>query len=181
MYRVNRDTVAAIALLVLTGVFFAATFDIRTPDYGTLGPATWPRIVLGILAALVLIYLVQSVRRGAEDEDAAEGVAGDAPEDGPKDGPKDAPEDGPGDAPGWRNVYWCFALFLAYLLTLPWLGMLAGGMAFVFLLLSVLGGWTPRRIAIHAAIAVLTVGGMWGLFTYVLDVFLPRGELFGTF
>lgn len=167
MPRVNRDTLAAIALLVLTGVFFVSTFDIRTPDYGTLGPATWPRIILGALAVLVLIFLVQSAKRGPDEGlPSAEAPGGESLAD---------------TVLGWRNVFWCFALFLAYLLVLPWLGMLVGGTAFVFLLLTVLGGWTPRLIAVHAAIAVLTVGGMWSLFTYVLDVFLPRGELFGTF
>jgi hypothetical protein len=72
-------------------------------------------------------------------------------------------------------------LFLAYLLSLPWLGMLVGGTAFVFLLLSALGGWSPRLLALHAAIALVAVGGMWSIFTYALGVLLPRGELFGTF
>lgn len=170
MPRVNRDTLAAIALLVVTGVFFIATFDIRTPDYGQLNPAVWPRAVLGILAFLLLIYLVQSLRRG--DEDHGEQQDEDFFEGDGTIGHR---------ARAWRNVFWCFGLFLVYLLALPWLGMLVAGMAFVFLLLTALGGWTPRLMAVHAAVAALTVGGMWSLFTYGLGVFLPRGELFGTF
>ena len=81
----------------------------------------------------------------------------------------------------WRNVFWVFALFLAYLLALPWLGMLVGGMAFVFLLLNALGGWSPDKLALHAVIAVVSIGGMWSIFTFGLGVLLPRGDLFGWF
>lgn len=170
MPRVNRDTVAAIALLVLTGVFLVASLDIREPDYGQLSPAVWPRLILGILAVLCFIFLIQSIRRGpAEDTGGAE------------EGTLTEAEAFADKTHHWRNVLWCFALFLAYLMALPWLGMLVGGMAFSFLLLSVLGGWQPRMMALHAAISVGTVGGMWSLFTYALGVYLPRGELFGTF
>ena len=40
----------------------------------------------------------------------------------------------------WRNVIWCFVLFGAYLLAIPYLGMLIGGVLFVFALLTALGG-----------------------------------------
>ena len=74
-------------------------------------------------------------------------------------------------------MLWVFALFLVYLLTLPVLGMLLGGTAFVFLLLCALGGWHSRALAVHAIIAVVAVGGMWSLFTYGLGVILPQGEI----
>lgn len=162
MTRINRDTLVAIVLLVVCGVFLAASFDIREPDYGQLSPATWPRAVIGVLTLLCLIYLFQSLGK--------------------------RPEPSPGEAEvqdettaGWRNVFICFALFLAYLLSMPWLGMLVGGTSFVFLLLCALGGWSPRLVALHAAVALVTVGGMWSIFTYALGVLLPRGDLFRTF
>jgi hypothetical protein len=165
MTRVNRDTVIATFLLLACAVLAAASFDIREPDYGQLSPATWPRVVVGILTLLSMIYLVQSVRRGvpepAEGEAASGGIAG--------------------FIAYWRNVFWCFALFLAYLLTMPYLGMLIGGLAFVFLLLNALGGWQPRQLALHAVIALVTVGGMWALFTFGLRVLLPPGEILGRF
>ena len=169
MTRVNRDTVTAVVLLLGCAVFAAATFEIREPDYGQLSPATWPRVVVGILTLLSVIYLVQSIRKGVPEP--AEGETGD--------------ETGPVGIAGffayWRNVFWCFALFLAYLLTMPYLGMLIGGLAFVFLLLNALGGWQPRQLALHAAIALVTVGGMWALFTFGLKVLLPPGEILGRF
>jgi hypothetical protein len=172
MARLNRDTLVAIFLLVVCGVFMAASFDIREPDYGQLSPATWPRAIIGVLTLLSLIYLVQSIRKGPEPGDAAAVQ---------QDGEAELETRGEAAAAGWRNVIVCFVLFLAYLLSLPWLGMLVGGTAFVFLLLSALGGWSPRLLALHAAIALVAVGGMWSIFTYALGVLLPRGELFGTF
>ena len=58
---------------------------------------------------------------------------------------------------------------------MPVLGMLLGGLAYVFLTLSVLGGWEPRRLILHAAISLLFVVGMWAIFTQALGVFLPEG------
>ncbi len=51
-------------------------------------------------------------------------------------------------------------------------------MAFVFTLMGVLGGWQPKRLVLHAAVALGTVGGMWSIFTYGLGVILPQGEIF---
>lgn len=167
MERVNRDVVIAVILLLVCGVFFWASFDIREPDYGTLAPSTWPRVIIAVLTLLSLIYLFQSLRRGDE---ADENEAAERP-----------PKDLRGWLAYWRNVFWCFTLFLLYLLSLPILGMLIGGVLFVFLLLGMLGGWEPRKIAFHAVVALLTVGGMWSLFTFGLGVILPPGVIFSPF
>ncbi len=81
----------------------------------------------------------------------------------------------------WRNPLWCFALFFAYLATLPVLGMLIGGVLFVFVLLGMLGGWKGRKPLVHGAVALLAIGGMWSLFTFGLDVMLPSGMIFDPF
>jgi hypothetical protein len=160
--QINRDTIVAIILLLICGVLAQQSFEIREPGYGQMSPAVWPRAVVGVLSFLSLIYLVQSIRQGP-----------------------DAPAEGPRGVVAfvahWRNVFWCFALFLLYLLTMPVLGMLIGGSMFVFLLLNALGGWSPRLMALHAVIALVTIGGMWGLFTFGLKVFLPPGTILGRF
>ena len=166
MDRLNRDTVIAIALLVFCGVFFWASFDIRQPDYGVLMPSTWPRVVLGVLSFLSVIYLVQSLRQGA-DETIPEGTAR---EPGIR-----------GWVLYWRNPLWCFGLFFAYLATLPVLGMLIGGVSFVFVLLNVLGGWDRKNLVLHAVVALLAIGGMWSLFTFGLGVLLPPGMILDRF
>ncbi len=158
MSRLNRDVYIAIVLLLLCGVFFASTFDIREIDYGILTPSAWPRIVLVALSILSLIYLVQSLRRGAPEE-AAE------------------PFSLKGVIAKYRNPLWCYGLFLLFLLTLDYLGMLIGGVLFVFCLLTAIGEVSKRNVIVHALIAIVMVGAMWALFTYALGVIFPQGEI----
>lgn len=165
MARLNRDTIIAILLLLLCGVFIWASFDIRVPDYGVLKPSTWPRVILGALTLLSFIYLLQSLRAGPDeivpDPDRQPGILG--------------------FISYWRNPLICFGMFFAFLITLPVLGMLIGGVSFVFLLMTLLGGWTPRNLFIHAVVALITVGSMWSLFTFGLGVMLPTGEIFNPY
>lgn len=163
MPHMNRDTWVAIVLLMACGVLLWATFEIREPDYGQLSPATWPRVVVAALSVLSFIFLLQSLRRGPDTENTD----------------LDRPRGFVAHLTYWHNVIWCFGLFLVYLLALPYLGMLIGGALFVFLLLNALGGWGPRMLAMHAAIAGVAVGGVWSLFTFGLGVILPQGELLG--
>ncbi len=171
MQRLNRDAVIAIVLLMVCGILFWATFSIRTPDYGQLKPSIWPRTILAVLSVLNVIYLVQSLRKG------------EAPKDEYDDYDVGAPRR-PGIAGWlvhWRNPLSCFGLFFVYLATLPYLGSLIGGVAFVVTLMGVLGGWAPKRLILHAGVALATVGGMWSIFTYGLGVILPPGEIFSAF
>ncbi|MEM6905328.1 MAG: tripartite tricarboxylate transporter TctB family protein [Pseudomonadota bacterium] len=157
----NRDVLVAIALLVITGGLMVASFDIREPDYGQLSPAAWPRAILVTMIALSVIYLIQSLRAG--------------PDETPR--PADLAPGLRGFVSYWRNVISVFVLFLGYLLAIPYVGMLVGGVAFVFLLLTALGGF--RSAPLHLVIAGVTMGGVWTLFTYALEVFLPRGDWTG--
>lgn len=171
--RINPDVLIAIFLLAVCGVLWVASFEIREPDYGQLSPATWPRIIIVVLAFLSLIYLVQSIRSAGSLPVSPETTSDDHATAESRATPGIA-----GFYHHWKNVFWCFALYGLYLYSLPWLGMLVGALSFVFLLLCALGGWHPRKLLLHAAIALLTVGGMWSLFTFGLDVLLPTGSLF---
>ena len=159
MSRMNRDTGVAIFLLLFCGVFFAATFDIRETSYGTPGAGVWPRVILLAPTLLSVGYLTQSLKRGRAPGDAAAG-----------------------GLKGWfatyRNALWCYFLFAVFLFTMPYLGMLLGGVLFVFCTLTALGRRDGRGLLVHGAIAFGTVGFMWGVFTYGLNVILPQGELF---
>jgi hypothetical protein len=161
----NRDAILAVLLLLFCGVMFWATTQIRDPGFEQMGAEVWPRIVLVLLSGLSLVYLAQSVSGGVGG--TAEGVGEEAPR------------------ASWfaryQNPILCFVLFFGFLVTLPYLGMLAGGILFVFLMMSVLGGWSGKLMAMHAVIAVLAVGAMWSIFTFGLRVMLPAGELFQVF
>ena len=136
-----------------------ASFDIREPDYGVLSPAAWPRLIIIIMGVLSVLYFVQSLRMPKTDTANTR--------------KKNLFE----FMDYWRNVFSVFIIFAAYLVALPFLGMLIGNIAFSFVLLSVLGGWRP--FIMHGLVAIGTSGGMWLLFTYALEVFLPRGSLTG--
>jgi hypothetical protein len=164
MRRLNQDAIIAILLLLASGVLFWATFSIRTPDYGVLTPSAWPRVIVFALALLSFLYLIQSLKKG-EDKGKI-----------------------PDRQPGlknlfvyWKNPIYCFGLFLIYLLTLPVLGSLIGGVSFVFILMNILGGVTKEKIITHFALSLTTVGGMWCIFTYGLEVMLPSGMIFSAF
>ena len=174
MSSLNRDTIIAIFLLLVSGGLMIASFDIREPDYGQLSPATWPRTIVVALAVLSLIYLLQSVRKPGST-DLPETAGGNEANN------TESRVGAAGFFGYWRNVIWCFVLFLAYLLTMPYLGMLIAGVSFAFLLMTALGGWEPRRLALHAAIAIACVGGMWTLFTFGLKVPLPPGMILPRF
>ena len=155
----NRDSVVALCLIMASGGLMVASFDIREPDYGVLSPAAWPRLIIIIMGVLSVLYFVQSLRMPKTDTSNTQ--------------KKNLFE----FMDYWRNVFAVFIIFAAYLVALPFLGMLIGNIAFSFVLLSVLGGWRP--FIVHGLIAIGTSGGMWLLFTYALEVFLPRGSLTG--
>ena len=157
MSRLNRDAVTALVLLVIIGAFFAASFEIRETAYATIGADVWPRLILAVMLVLTLIYLAQSLRK--DDEPRGTGTAAG------------------GLLVRYQNAFWCYALFGLFLVTLPVLGMLLGGILFVFLALTVMGERTPHAALRHAAIAIGTIGVMWAIFTFGLGVFLPEGRI----
>ncbi|MEM7041750.1 MAG: tripartite tricarboxylate transporter TctB family protein [Pseudomonadota bacterium] len=173
MGRLSQDTVIAILLLLISGGLMIASFDIREPDYGQLSPATWPRVIVGVLGFLSFLYLVQSWSATGQPKQA------DAEEEPEANG--DTLSTGARFWGYWQNVIWCFVLFLLYLLSMPYVGMLIGGVSFAFLLMSALGGWQPRQLLLHAGIAIVAVGGMWALFTFGLRVPLPPGMILPRF
>lgn len=154
--QLSRDAVIAIFLLGLCGVMYSATLDLPPPMFGQLSSALWPRMILSALALMSFILLIQS-QLAEKTERRRRGVL------------------------EWlvyyRSPIVCFALFFVFLITLPVLGMLIGGLLYVFLTLSVLGGWKPRQLVLHSLIALFFVVGMWAVFTQLLGVFLPEGTI----
>jgi putative tricarboxylic transport membrane protein len=161
MRALNRDAIVALVLLVIGGVFFVASFEIRDPGYGQMGSHVWPQINLALLIIMTLFYLGQSLKAGRVEE-------------------ADPTEVGDGFV-GWlkryKNAFYCYILFFGFLLSLPVLGMLLGGILFVFLLLNALGGWQPRTMVKHFLVAVISIGIMWSIFTFALRVILPEGMI----
>jgi putative tricarboxylic transport membrane protein len=154
--RLNVDTIVAAVLLMAGGVLFWDTFQWRRTPFATMASSVWPRFVLVVFFALCTLYFVRSLRQGARGE-AGRSVR------------------------AWivyyRNPLWCYGLFLLFLLTLPYLGMLVGGILFVWLVQAAVGGRSVAAQLRYATIAVGSVGFMWLVFTYAIGVILPAGSL----
>ena len=152
---IHRDTIVALLLLLFTAVMWHASYDIEITPYSSMESNVWPRIILvgiGLFSALLLARSVIAPEALPEKQAGSFFVR-------------------------YRNAMIIYALFFGFLITLPYLGMLLGAMTFVFLALTALGHLTARAAGIHAAIAVLSVGVMWAIFTFALKVRLPEGEL----
>ena len=164
----SKDTIAGLCLIMACGGLMLASLDIREPDYGVLSPAAWPRLIIVIMGILSVIFFLQSVLGGGQSARDTAAAAKDA---------EPRPQGFVEFLKYWRNVFYVFITFGLYLFILPQLGMLISNILLSFTLLTLLGGWRP--IVTHLCIAIGTSGGMWLLFSYVLEVFLPRGNLTG--
>jgi len=162
MRRINTDTLIAIVLILVGITFFIDTFYIRETPLAIVKSRTWPRIVLCLLFIFAGVYLFQSLKKISGTQPRRQG------------GFKQR-------VLANRNVFWCFGLFALFLLSLPWLGMLIGGGLFVFATLTAMGRNEPRSHLINGLVAVLSMGLMWGLFTFGLNVMLPQGEILRVF
>jgi len=153
---VGRDGIAALVILVASGVLFALTFGLHANPLVPIGPAFYPRIVLGVTAALAVLLLVVDVvaqRRhpAARPEPAAEPL-------------------------NYRLVLVAFVVFGLYVAALPHLGFRIATLAFVVAFQAVLD---PPRTARHwivvLAIAAATTVVTYFVFERYLSVLLPRG------
>lgn len=157
MGSVNRDTVIAVILIAVTCVFFWETTNIPELGYASMGSAVWPRVIMTPLLVLCVVYLFQSLRKKAAEDEQPFSLLG--------------------VIAAYRNPIACFVIFFVFLLTVEYLGMLIAGVLLTFALLTAIGNRTPKALALHVVISVVSVGLVWSLFTFVLRVYLPEGEL----
>ncbi len=164
MKKTQTDIGTAIFLLAFCAIMLVASYDIEDLGFGGMRPDAWPRFLLWILTGFSVLFLIQSLLK-LRDTPPPENVDTSAPTD-----------------IGWRryiNAVWCFILFLGFLLTLDYLGMLIGGILFTFLLLSALGGTAPKKLLLHLVVAIISIGLMWMIFAFGLGVVLPEGQFLG--
>lgn len=158
MKRLNRDTVTAVLLLLFCGLLFQQTFFVRKVPFSIMGSEVWPRVILIALFILLLIYLFKSLITP----------------------PKNATEKR--SLKVWlemyRNPMLCFGMFFLFLLALPYVGILIGGILFVFITQTLIGSRDKRSLILHALVSVGAVGGMWAVFRFGLGVVMPTGSLF---
>jgi hypothetical protein len=155
--RLNSDTSVALVLLLICGGIFINTLQMPPAMFNQMPATLWPRLIIVPLALLSFLLLIKAQRTDQK-------------------GPKKFQS-----LTEWfqfyKNPIVCFALFFAFLITMPILGMLIGGLLYVFTTLNFLGGWSPKLMAKHGLLSIFFVVGMWAIFTQLLGVFLPEGIL----
>ena len=152
----TRDGIGGLACLVGSLVLLWSSRDIPQPALVPIGPAFYPRIVLGVTAVLSAALLATDLRRRRPATTL------------------------PQPRVNYRLVVLAFLVFTLYVFVLPLLGYRASTMLFVAALQATLD--PPRGGRDWALVAVMAVGSMvvtYYLFERYLSVLLPRGRLTG--
>ena len=153
--RLNRDTGIAIVSLIICGTLFITTFLMPPAMFNQMPATLWPRMILVPLALLSILLLVKAQLADIDESHKSRSLG------------------------EWfiyyKNPIVCFGLFFLFLVSMPILGMLLGGLLYVFITLSFLGGWSPKLLLKHGLITLFFVVVMWAIFTQLLGVFLPEG------
>lgn len=151
----GRDGIAGLVCLVTSLGLFAATIGL--PEASLLvpvGPGFYPRIVLGITAALSAALVITDFMARADRSPRTDGASA-----------------------NYRLVLLTFAIIGAYIALLPYLGFRIATFAFVLVLQVALepprgrNGWL--RVA---SVALLTTLVTYLMFERYLSVLLPRGR-----
>ena len=148
--RLSKDGWTGLAVLAASLVLFGFTLGLRDNPLVPIGPGFYPRIVLGISAALAIALIVLSFfgRRTQAKSKA-----------------------------NYALVVAVFALFSAYVGALPYLGFRIATLLFVPALQVTLEFPRDRKgWAVVAATAVITTLVSYVLFERYLQVLLPRGR-----
>jgi hypothetical protein len=150
----GRDTLTGLAVIAASLVLFWATLGLERHPLVPVGPAFYPRIVLGITAAMALLLVALDILRGRA------GVA-----------PREA-------APraNYPLVAACFAIFAAYVVAMPYLGFRISTFAFLLAMPVAMERPASRRrwFAVIAVAALATLASYY-VFEHYLHVLLPRG------
>lgn len=163
----NRDFWTSLFLLFLSFVLYRESTFIEDIDYGSMKADVWPTFLVMLLIVLSISMLVKSV---IEYQQATQSSTQDN---------ENAEQTDP--VTGWTwllNPMIVFVLFFLFLITLDYLGMLIGGVFFTFITMTLLGQISWRTVPIYFAISVISISGMWAIFTFGLRVMLPEGVLF---
>ncbi len=149
----GRDGLAGLACLAASLILLGMTRGLPQPALVPIGPGFYPGIVFGVTAVLGAALLVSDLLRGHRPR---------------------AP------AGHYRLVALTFAIFIAYVAALPWLGFRVATFLFVGGLQAAL---EPPGQARHwgrlLAVAALTAAVTYLVFERYLTVLLPRGRLTG--
>lgn len=154
---IGRDGWAGLVVLASCAVLYWLTLGLKGNPLVPIGPAFYPRIVVGVAAFFAAIVLVQDL--------AARRARGSAK----------APP--PAVRPNYALVALQFAVFGVYVVALPYLGFRAATFLYVAAAAVLLAG--ARSWGKAAALALVTTAATYFVFERYLSVLLPRGTWTG--
>ncbi|MGH2373877.1 MAG: tripartite tricarboxylate transporter TctB family protein [bacterium] len=177
----GRDGIIGLLLLALSAWLYAHARDIPRPPLLPLGPDFYPRLLLGIVAALSVALMMSDVRtrrqRGqAPVSPAAPEPSGTHPQAGTR-----RVGTPPAGLMVWirqhPQVLWTYFLFGVYAVLIPVLGFRIATAGFVALLVWALGQKTLRQVPVAIATGLVTALLTHAVFEVYLRILLPRGRL----
>jgi putative tricarboxylic transport membrane protein len=154
----GRDTITGLVVIAASLVLFWATLGLERHPMVPIGPAFYPRIVLGItvLMALALMGLDIAARRRTGAMRHA------------------------GVRANYALVIGCFAIFAVYVVALPYLGFRIATLSFLLAMPVAMERPASRaRWMTLAATAVAATFASYFVFERYLHVLLPRGHWTG--
>ncbi|HET7849845.1 MAG TPA: tripartite tricarboxylate transporter TctB family protein [Pseudolabrys sp.] len=183
----GRDAIAGLVCLAISIWLLVLTIHLPPAVMVPLGPAVYPRIVLGIMAGLSLILIIGDLVAGGRLGRAAPAVpmatqAREATAARTAEAAASAESAQPPrlERPNYPLVLATFVLFGAYVLLLPFLGFRFATFLFVGALQPTLE-WprSPLRWLLVLVIAIATTLVCFYIFEDYLAVLLPRGRWTG--
>jgi len=157
----SRDGITGVVCLAGSAVLLAATQGLPGPSLLVpVGPAFYPRIILGITAALSIALIVADLRAARRPRVSLAASSETVP-----------------IPPNYLLVCACFAVFGVYVAALPWLGFRISTLGFLVVLQAVMD--PPRnakRWLVVAGVALVTTVIAYFVFERYLLVLLPRGR-----
>jgi hypothetical protein len=157
----TRDSISGLVCLAISLFLLVLTFGLPPAAMVPIGPAFYPRVVLGLTAVLSVMLIAIDLRAA-------------------RTAPATAAAPAAGPAPNYRLVLATFVLFGIYIGLLPPLGFRISTFLFV-LALQITLEWprAPMRWLIALAVAVGTSAICHLVFEDYLQVLLPRGTWSG--
>ena len=178
----GRDGIAGLICLAISIFMLYLTLGLPPALMVPIGPAFYPRVVLGLMAALSLVLIADDLlgRRRQAASEAPPATPARAPTAAKVAQAVQATSSSVAGGANYRLVLLTFVLFGLYVLVLPWLGFRIATFLFVGALQITLE-WprSPWRWVLVLVIAVSTAVVCHFVFENYLSVLLPRGRWTG--
>ncbi|UTR12107.1 tripartite tricarboxylate transporter TctB family protein [Evansella sp. LMS18] len=150
----NRDRIFSICILLFCGLMYMETFNFARGSDLRAGPEVFPRILIGLIAALALIHLIKSFI--IKEEKIRQSF----------------------NRKEFLGKYWkiiaMFMIFGLYTLFLPILSFITASLIFLFAGQALLMGLRKKKLIItNLAVTFAATFFVYFIFTETLNIWLP--------